>query len=48
MGRCVTLPSHVSLAAIVDRLTYNGAIIETGTDSYRLAQTRTRAEHNAG
>ena len=24
-------------AAIVDRLTFNGAIIETGTDSYRLA-----------
>jgi DNA replication protein DnaC len=29
-------------AAIVDRLTYNGSIIETGTDSYRLAQTRAR------
>ncbi|MET1153201.1 IS21-like element helper ATPase IstB [Arthrobacter sp.] len=27
-------------AAIVDRLTFNGAIIETGTDSYRLAHTR--------
>lgn len=27
-------------AAIVDRLTYNGTIIETGTDSYRLAHTR--------
>jgi DNA replication protein DnaC len=26
-------------AAIVDRLTLNGAIIETGTDSYRLAHT---------
>jgi DNA replication protein DnaC len=24
-------------AAIVDRLTFNGTIIETGTDSYRLA-----------
>jgi DNA replication protein DnaC len=35
-------------SAIVDRLTYNGAIIETGTDSYRLAQTCTRAEHNVG
>ncbi|MEO3830353.1 IS21-like element helper ATPase IstB [Actinomadura sp. B10D3] len=34
-------------AAIVDRLTFNGTIIETGTDSYRLAQTRARAEHNA-
>ncbi|CAI3799425.1 hypothetical protein NKCBBBOE_02323 [Pseudarthrobacter sp. MM222] len=25
--------------AIVDRLTFNGTIIETGTDSYRLAHT---------
>jgi DNA replication protein DnaC len=31
-------------AAIVDRLTFGGTIIETGTDSYRLAQTRAR-EH---
>lgn len=27
-------------SAIVDRLTFGGNIIETGTDSYRLAQTR--------
>ena len=27
-------------AAIVDRLTFNGHIIETGTTSYRLAHTR--------
>jgi len=27
-------------AAIVDRLTFNGTIIETGTNSYRLAHTR--------
>ncbi len=32
-------------AAIVDRLTFSGHIIETGTDSYRLAQTRARAAH---
>jgi DNA replication protein DnaC len=32
-------------AAIVDRLTFGGNIIETGTDSYRLARTRARAEH---
>ncbi|CAL9677173.1 IS21 family transposase ISLxx3 [Streptomyces sp. enrichment culture] len=32
-------------AAIVDRLTFGGTIIETGTDSYRLATTRARAEH---
>ncbi|HEX5345813.1 MAG TPA: IS21-like element helper ATPase IstB [Pseudonocardiaceae bacterium] len=29
-------------AAIVDRLTFGGNIIETGTDSYRLARTRAR------
>jgi len=29
-------------AAIVDRLTFGGNIIETGADSYRLAQTRAR------
>jgi hypothetical protein len=34
-------------AAIVDRLTFGGTIIETGTDSYRLAQTRNRAEQRA-
>ncbi|MFF5225089.1 ATP-binding protein [Dactylosporangium sp. NPDC000521] len=27
-------------AAIVDRITFGGNIIEAGTDSYRLAQTR--------
>ena len=27
-------------SAIVDRLTFGGNIIETGTDSYRLAQAR--------
>jgi DNA replication protein DnaC len=32
-------------SAIVDRLTFGGNIIETGTDSYRLAQTRARAGH---
>lgn len=35
-------------AAIVDRLTFGGNIIETGTDSYRLAQTRAQAERHAG
>ncbi|GLW03959.1 hypothetical protein Slala05_75890 [Streptomyces lavendulae subsp. lavendulae] len=34
-------------AAIVDRLTFNATIIETGTDSYRLASTRARAEQAA-
>jgi DNA replication protein DnaC len=32
-------------AAIVDRLTFNGPIIETGTDSYRLAQTIAQQTH---
>jgi hypothetical protein len=31
-------------AAIVDRLTFNGGIIQTGTESYRLAHTRAQAE----
>jgi DNA replication protein DnaC len=31
-------------AAIVDRLTFNGAIIQTGTESYRLAHTKAQAE----
>jgi DNA replication protein DnaC len=34
-------------AAIVDRLTFGGNIIETGTDSYRLAQTRAKAGHTS-
>lgn len=31
-------------AAIVDRLTFGGNIIETGTDSYRLAHTKNRTK----
>ncbi|MCZ4508220.1 IS21-like element helper ATPase IstB [Streptomyces sp. ActVer] len=34
-------------AAIVDRLTFNGSIIETGTQSYRLAHTAARQQKNA-
>jgi DNA replication protein DnaC len=30
-------------AAIVDRLTFGGNIIETGAESYRLASTKARA-----
>jgi len=30
-------------AAVVDRLTFNGHIIETGTASYRLAHARAHA-----
>jgi DNA replication protein DnaC len=31
-------------AAIVDRLTFNGAIIQTGTESYRLAHTKAQVD----
>lgn len=31
-------------AAIVDRLTFNGAIVQTGTEPYRLAHTKALAE----
>jgi DNA replication protein DnaC len=31
-------------AAVVDRLTFGGNIIETGSDSYRLAHAKARAE----
>jgi DNA replication protein DnaC len=33
-------------AAIVDRLTFGGNIIETGTDSYRLAHARNQQENS--
>ena len=36
------IPEPRLVAAIVDRLTFNAHIIETGTDSYRLRTTRTR------
>src|ERR1700690_1149484 len=39
-GQVVTAPRPV--AAIVDRVTFNGHIIETGTESYRLRSTRAR------
>lgn len=31
-------------AVIVDRLIFNGTIMETGPDSYHLASTRARAQ----
>jgi len=36
------IPDPRLVAAIVDRVTFNAHIIETGTDSYRLATTRRR------
>ncbi|AOP47822.1 hypothetical protein SL103_17610 [Streptomyces lydicus] len=41
------LPLPLRHRTIVDRLTFGGNIIETGTDSYRLATTRARAEQQA-
>ncbi|MEU9791112.1 hypothetical protein AB0E27_10815 [Streptomyces sparsogenes] len=42
-------PRHCSCRGrgVVDRLTFNGTITETGTDSYRLASTWARAEEPA-
>lgn len=34
------IPDPRLVAVIVDRFTYNAHILETGTDSYRLATTR--------
>ncbi len=34
-------------AAIIDRLTFAGNIIETGTQSYRLAHARSATAHRA-
>jgi len=39
--------THPRLSAIVDRLTFNATIIETGTESYRLARARTGAGTSA-
>jgi hypothetical protein len=38
---------HAFLFCSEDRLTFNGTIIETGTDFYRPASTRARAEEPA-
>ncbi|MBD0748073.1 ATPase [Streptomyces sp. CBMA152] len=32
----------------MDRLTFNGAIIQTGTESYRLAHTKAQADKDTG
>ncbi len=39
-GRTKTFTDPRLCADIVDRLTFGGTIIETGTDSYRLAQSK--------
>jgi len=38
----IVIPDPRPVAAIVDRVTVNAHIIETGTDSYRLRTTTTR------
>jgi DNA replication protein DnaC len=40
------IPDARLVAAIVDRVTFNAHIIETGTDSYRLRTTKARTRHN--
>ncbi len=47
VGWTKTLTDPRFCAAIIDRLTCYGTIIETGTDSYRLASTRARTEQPA-
>jgi DNA replication protein DnaC len=37
------VPDPRLVAAIVDRVTFNAHIIETGTESYRLRSTKARA-----
>ena len=41
-------PDPRLVAAIVDRVTFNACIIETGTRSYRLAASKTRPARNNG
>ena len=40
-------PDPRLVAAIVDRVTFNAHIIETGTDSYRLRTTKARARRKS-
>ena len=39
-------PDPRLVAAIVDRFTFNAHILETGTQSYRLATSKTAARRN--
>ena len=41
------IPDPRLVAAIVDRVTFNAHILETGTDSYRLRSTRARTRHKS-
>jgi len=42
------IPDARLLAAIVDRLTFNGHIVETGSDFYRLKTTRDQSARPDG
>lgn len=46
-GRSEARTGHGGNAATVDRLTFDGAIIQTGTESYRLAHTKAQVERAA-
>src|SRR3989442_2588842 len=46
-GWTKTLTDPRLCAAIVDRRTFGGNIIETGTESYRLAHTRAKADRGS-
>lgn len=46
-GRTKTFTDPRLCAAIVDRLTFGGNIIQTGTESYRLAHTNAKADQAA-
>lgn len=41
------LHRSATVRGVVDRLTFNGAIIQTDTDSYRLAHTKAQAKRAA-
>lgn len=41
-------PDPRLVAAIVDRVTFNAHILETGTQSYRLATSKTSRARRAG
>lgn len=47
-GWTKTLTAPRLCAAIIDRLTFNGAIVETGVDFYRLAHTLALAHQGVG
>ena len=47
MGNRVPRPASRLVAAIVHRFTFNAHILETGTQSYRLATSKTSSRKRA-